>query len=160
MRWDTRIRAFDWYHVRWPWMTFEGHFSLCCQSHISEIVYDTSTETEIANKKITQQLSGDTTVDDLADILRSLDFHIKFLVNGAYMSKVTRLVPFLMTLKDIWRSFQSRLFPCLFQQSLAGFRFARSLSDSWASHQNSFTTNKSFDEKLSKLLSYSPGNLQ
>ena len=26
------IRAFDWYHVRWPWMTFEGHFSLFCHS--------------------------------------------------------------------------------------------------------------------------------
>jgi len=23
----TYIRAFDWFHVRWPWMTFEGHFS-------------------------------------------------------------------------------------------------------------------------------------
>jgi len=35
-----------------------------------------------------------------------------------------------MTLKDIWRSFQSRM---SFQQSLAGFHVARSLSNSWAS---------------------------
>jgi len=45
-----------------------------------------------------------------------------------------RLVPLLMTLKYIWRSFQPRLsFPCLFQQSLACFRVARSPSNSWAS---------------------------
>jgi len=35
-----------------------------------------------------------------------------------------------MTLKDIWRSFHSRL---SFQQSLAGFCVARCLSNSWAS---------------------------
>jgi len=31
----------------------------------------------------TRQLSRDATVDDLGDISRSLDFHIKFLKNGA-----------------------------------------------------------------------------
>jgi len=65
-------------------------------------------------------------------------FRIKFLVNGAlygnsYYSGF-RLVPLLMTLKYIWRSFQSRLsFPSPFQQSLSGFRVARSPSNSWVS---------------------------
>ena len=45
-----------------------------------------------------------------------------------------RLVPLLMTLRYIWRSFQPRLsFPRQFQQSLACFRVARSPSNSWAS---------------------------
>jgi len=45
-----------------------------------------------------------------------------------------RLVPFLMTLKYVWRSFQPRLlFPHPFQQSLACFRVARSPSNSWPS---------------------------
>jgi len=30
----THISDFDWYHVRWPWMTFEGHFRLCCHWHV------------------------------------------------------------------------------------------------------------------------------
>jgi len=71
-------------------------------------------------------------------------FYIKFLVNNALSNKSYyrvlignhtlafefRLVPLVMTLKDIWRSFQSRL---SLQQSLAGFRVARSLNNSWAS---------------------------
>ena len=45
-----------------------------------------------------------------------------------------QLVPLLMTLKYIWRSFQSRLsFPRPFQLSLACCRVARSPSNSWAS---------------------------
>jgi len=45
-----------------------------------------------------------------------------------------RLVPLLMTLKYIWRSFQPMMsFPRPFQQSLACFRVARSPSNSWAS---------------------------
>jgi len=45
-----------------------------------------------------------------------------------------RLVPLLMTLKYIWRSFQPRLsFLRQFQLSLACFRVARSPSNSWAS---------------------------
>jgi len=74
--------------------------------------------------------------------------HIKFLRNGVWYGKSYyrlliknnilatsfRLLPLLMTLKYIWRSFQSRLsFPRLFQQSLACFRVARSPSNSWAS---------------------------
>jgi len=44
------------------------------------------------------------------------------------------MVPLLMTLKYIWRSFQPRLsFPRPFQQSLACFRVARSPSSSWTS---------------------------
>ena len=73
-------------------------------------------------------------------------FHIKFIVNGALYGKSLlqstnrksytsfRLVLLLMTLKYIWRSFQPRLsFPRPFQQSLAGFRVARSPSNSSAS---------------------------
>jgi len=41
-------------------------------SSISEVVYNTSTETEITNKK-SQQLLGDSTVNELGDISRSLD---------------------------------------------------------------------------------------
>jgi len=39
-------------------MLFEGHFSLCCHSasNISESIYDTSTETEIANNKSHESL--------------------------------------------------------------------------------------------------------
>ena len=71
-------------------------------------------------------------------------FHIKFLKNvigTCDTAKVTnrksytsfRLVPLLMTLKYIWRSFQPRLsFLRPFQQSLACFRVARSPSNSWA----------------------------
>ena len=45
-----------------------------------------------------------------------------------------RLVPLLMTLNYIWRSFHPRLlFSRQFQQSLACFRVARSPSNSWAS---------------------------
>jgi len=49
----TRIRAFDWYHVRWPWVTFEGHSAYVAipTSNTWEIIYDTSTESEIANTK-------------------------------------------------------------------------------------------------------------
>jgi len=44
------------------------------------------------------------------------------------------MVPLLMTLKYIWRSFQPRLsFPRPFQQPVACFRVARSPSNSWAS---------------------------
>jgi len=60
-----------------------------------------------------------------------------------------RLVPILMTLKNIWKSFQSRLsFPrplytntsTEFQQSLTGIHVARSLINSWVScFVNSFT---------------------
>jgi len=107
-------------------------------------------------------------------------FHIKFLVNGAWYGKnyyrllignqfksytTFPLVPLLMTLNDIWRSFQSSLsFPrpvsqklhkirpqllkllirnhtrafIAFQQSLADFRVARSLCNSWASYRNNY----------------------
>jgi len=45
-----------------------------------------------------------------------------------------RLMSLLMNLKYIWRSFQPMLsFLCQFQQSLVGFRVARSPSNSWAS---------------------------
>ena len=74
-------------------------------------------------------------------------FHIKFLKNGVWYGKSYyrqliyrksytsfRLVPLLMTLKYIWRSFQPKLsFPRPFQQSLACYRVARSPSNSWAS---------------------------
>jgi len=71
-------------------------------------------------------------------------FYIKFLINGGIRQKLGllyttnrksytsfRLVPLFMTLKYIWRSFHPRLsFPRPFQQSLVGFRVARSLSNS------------------------------
>jgi len=67
-------------------------------------------------------------------------FHIKFLENEKLLQTTNRksytsfrLVPLLMTLKYIWRSFQPRLsLPRPFQQSLACFRVARSPSNSWA----------------------------
>ena len=93
------------------------------------------------------QLSGDTTFNDLGHISRSLDcFTSNFSKTVCDTAKVTisatnrksytsfRLVPFLMILKYVWRSFQPRLsFPRPFQQPLACFRVARSPSNSWAS---------------------------
>ena len=94
----------------------------------------------------TWQLSGDTTVNDLGHISRSLDCFTsnfsKTVCDTAKLLSATnrksytsfRLVPFLMTLKYVWRSFQPRLsFPRPFQQSLACFRVARTPSNSWAS---------------------------
>jgi len=96
----------------------------------------------------TRQLSGDTTVNDLGHISRSLDcFTSNFSKTVCDTAKVTidkttnrksytsfRLMPLLMTLKYIWRSFQPRLsFPRPFQLCLACVRVARSPSNSWAS---------------------------
>ena len=71
----------------------------------------------------TRQLSGDTTVNDLGHISRSLDcFTSNFSKTVCDMAKVRKsyisfqLVPLLITLKYIWRSFQPRLsFACPFQ---------------------------------------------
>jgi len=37
--------AFDWCHIRLPWRTFEGHFSLCCHFHVQYPRQDTVNET-------------------------------------------------------------------------------------------------------------------
>ena len=49
-------------------------------STISEIIYDTSTETELASKKSHGSFHSDTTVDDWRHF--KVIFHIKFLLNG------------------------------------------------------------------------------
>jgi len=74
-------------------MTFEGHFShvVIPTSNVSEIIYDTSTETEIANKKSHDSFQVIRLSMTLAIGLFQGHrlFHIKFLVNGACTAKVT-----------------------------------------------------------------------
>jgi len=137
--------AFDWCHFWWPWIIFEGHFTL--PSPISHKLYRIRPQT--LKLLIRNQTSAFRWYEcrwpcRYFKVIKL--FHIKFLVNGALYGKEWlqstnrksytsfRLVPLLMTLKYIWRSFQRRLsFPRPFQQSLAGFRVARSPSNSWAS---------------------------
>ena len=66
-------------------MTSEVHFGLVVipTSDITEIIYDTSTETETANKK-SRQLLGDTAWQHFKCIRL---FHIKFLKDGALCGK-------------------------------------------------------------------------
>jgi len=68
-------------------MTFEGYFSLASvvipTSNISEIIYDTSTETEIANKKSHNSFQVIQLSMTLAIFQGHGLFHIKFFVNGA-----------------------------------------------------------------------------
>ena len=123
--------------VKWEWGSKNGDFR-----------FFRSLSSERFTYMATRQLSGDTTVNDLGHISRSLFCFTSNFSKTVYdTAKVTtvqttnrksytsfRLVPPLMTLKYIWRSFQPRLsFPRPFQLSLAWFRVARSPSNSWAS---------------------------
>ena len=91
----------------------------------------------------TRQLSGDTTINDLGHISRSLDcFTSNFSKNSVWYGKsYYRLLIGNHTLAFDWchfwwpwSTFEPRLsFPRPFQQSLACFRVARSPSNSWAS---------------------------
>jgi len=87
----THIRAFDWYHVRWPWMTFEGHFSLYMLSFPRSISRKLYT---IRSQKLKLLIRNHTTAFRRYDcrwpwryfkVIRL--FHIKFLVNGAWYGK-------------------------------------------------------------------------
>jgi len=97
----------------------------------------------------TRQLSGDTTVNDLGHISRSLDcftsnFKKRCLIRQKLLWTTNRksytsfrLVPLMMTLKA-WSIFEGHFslgchFPRPFQQSLACVRVAQSPSNSWDS---------------------------
>jgi len=136
---------FDWCHFWWLWMTFEGHFTL--PSPVSHKLYRISPQ---KLKLLRHQTSAFRWYEcrwpwRYFKVIKL--FYIKFLKNGAWYGKSYcrlligshtytsfRLVPLLMNLNDIWRSFQPSLsFLRPFLQSLTCFRVARSPSNSWAS---------------------------
>jgi len=113
-------------------MTFEGPFSLCCHSHVQYL----GNYMRYVYSKLKLLIRNHTTAfrwyyfDDPSDISRSLDcLHQISRKRCAKRQKLPwtnrksftsfRLVSLLMTLKDIWRSFQSRLsFPRPISQKL------------------------------------------
>jgi len=144
----THIRVFDWYHVRWPWMTFEGHFSqyvVIPTSSVSEI--DTSTETELANNKshdsfqvmwLSMTLAifqGYQTVSHQISrkrcVIRQKLGYCRVLIGNHTLAFDW------CHLWWPWRPFEGHFSLCyhfrVHLSNLAGFRVARSLSNSWAS---------------------------